>query len=143
MNTTRYGLRPLTAVLLPLAAAALVACGGGGGGSSSGTGTGTGGGAASSFARGTITGFGSIFVNGVEYDTSHATIKDDDGNVQNESALHLGMTVEVSGTDATGANGMSGATTVIFNSSIVGPVGSIDTAASTLTLFGQTVDVTR
>jgi hypothetical protein len=57
--------------------AALAALAGCGGVDSGGTGTGD----HSTLALGTITGFGSIIVNGVRFDESQAFIDDDDGHL--------------------------------------------------------------
>lgn len=72
-------------------AAALTACGGGG--SSGGIG---GTGNNPDVAVGTITQFGSVWVNGVEYSSSDATIRIDD-NPGSESDLRIGMVVRVDG----------------------------------------------
>jgi len=63
----------------------LVSCGGGGSAGIGGTGITSG---------GTITGFGSIFVNGIEYDTDAAVVS---GDLMNVSDLKLGMVVTVRG----------------------------------------------
>ena len=73
------------------AAAVLAACGGGG--SSGGIG---GTGNNPDVAVGTITQFGSVWVNGVRYDSSDATIRIDD-NPGVESDLRIGMVVRVDG----------------------------------------------
>jgi hypothetical protein len=46
---------------------------------------------------GQITGFGSIYVNGVEYDTAGAAYVVDDANASSDSALAVGMVVNVQG----------------------------------------------
>lgn len=69
-------------------------------------------------ASGTITGFGSIFVNGVEYQTGSASFTVDD-NPGSETDLRVGMVVTVTGT----VSGTSGtATSVVFDDNIEGPV---------------------
>ena len=65
----------------------VAACGGGGGGADGGIG-GTG------VALGTITGFGSVFVNGVEFSSDRAVIKLDDRTVA-QSDLRVGMVAQV------------------------------------------------
>lgn len=71
-------------------------------------------------AVGPITGFGSIFVNGVEYTTSSAHIVIDD-QAGTESDLHAGQVVAVKGT--VNADGTTGtATDVIFSGNVEGPV---------------------
>ena len=128
------------AVLAALAAAAVVtACGGGGSadaGASASTVTPT------AFTQGTITGFGSIMVNGVRFDESAATVTDDAGNASSAQALRLGMRVEVdhAGVDASAATARAAA--VRFGSLVLGPVASVNVAGNTLTLLGQVVDVT-
>jgi hypothetical protein len=88
---------------------------------------------------GTITGFGSIFVDGVEYATSSAQIRIDDQS-STESQLRVGHVVTIKG--QLNANGTSGtATDVAFNSDVRGPVTAIDIANKTLTVLGQTVRV--
>jgi len=127
-------------LVAPLAAAILVACGGGGSGGSSAP-PGSGGEGAQSVASGTLTGLGSIYVNGIEYDDSTAKITDDLGHVQPASALKLGMQVEMSGIDPSTAGGMGNAGVVVFSSNLEGPVESADATAGTITILGQTVDV--
>lgn len=113
-------------------AAALVACGGGGGG------VGTGG--TGAFAAGTVSGFGSVIVNGVRYDDSGADVFDDDGNPSSTSALALGMVVEINGTLDDG--GLSGtADDISYHAELKGPVTAVDIGAGTLTVFGQVVTV--
>lgn len=101
----------------------------GGGGSSDETITATG----SSTSVGTITGFGSVFVNGVRYDTSSATIIRD-GLQVSESDLDLGMIVSVS--RSSGNNSM--AERVEFDEDIKGIVDMNDNSG-TLSIMGQTV----
>jgi hypothetical protein len=98
-------------------AALLLACGGGGGGNVAGIG-GTG-----ITASGTITGFGSIFVNGVEFETGNASIVVDD-NPGVESDLRLGMVVTVTGSlNAGGATGT--ATMVAFDDELQGQIQTV------------------
>lgn len=120
----------------------LAGCGGGGGGDASTAGI-NGGGApvapTSAFAKGTLTGFGSIFVNGVEYSTSGTQFRIDD-NPGVESDLRVGQVVTVQGT--INSNGTTGtATTVTFNNEVEGPVSALDRALGTFTVLGQTVRV--
>ncbi len=92
----------------------LAACVGGSGGTLAGIG-GTG-----ITATGTITGFGSIFVNGVEFETGTADIVVDD-NSAGEGALQLGMVVTVTGTlDDNGTTGTASA--VEYDDEVQGPV---------------------
>jgi hypothetical protein len=122
---------------------ALAACGGGGDDAGAGAGATTpsiGGINGGGIARGAITGFGSIFVNGVEFSTSGATIRVEDATAA-ESQLKLGQIVTVQGTISD--DGRTGtARTVAFNDDVEGPVQSINLAASSFVVLGQTVRVT-
>ena len=90
-------------------------------------------------SSGAITGFGSIVVNGVHYDTSDAEIVVD-GTVASQSALAVGDVVVVQGTLAD--DGTSGdASTVTFDDVVEGPVSAVDVAGSTVTVLGQLVHV--
>jgi hypothetical protein len=126
-------------VLVPAAAAVLVACGGGGTGDSAGSGANMGG---QSVSEGTLTGFGSVFVNGHEFDISSARIMDEFGNVATQDTLKLGMHVQVTGTDpsASSSTGEGTGGTVVYWSDIDGPVDAVDPTAGTVTVLGQTVD---
>lgn len=129
---------------LAAAAALLVAsCGGGVG--SGGTGS------FSSFSTGPITGYGSIFVNGVRYEIDGLRdgtddLVDEDGNGLAKSRLLLGATVQVkAGTiDASGATPTATARQVVLGSEVLGRIESATADASgvTLAIAGQTVRVT-
>jgi len=96
-------------------------------------------GSGSGVAFGPITGFGSIFVNGVEYATSNAQIRIDD-QPGAESQLLVGEVVTVTG--SVNADGKTGtATQVTFSGDVAGPITRIDTAGGTLVVLGQTVRV--
>lgn len=91
-------------------------------------------------AVGTITGFGSIFVNGVEFSTSNAQIRID-GRPGTEAELRIGQVVTVKGTVA--SNGTTGvASEVSFAAEVEGPVTQLDMAAGSFVVLGQTVRVT-
>ena len=120
--------------------AVLVACGGGGGDPGSpGTLTPN---AASSYSQGAITGFGSVFVGGVRFDDSSASVSDDDGNAKTRGDLKLGMMVEVDAGNIDRAAASALALRIRLGNEIVGPVGTVDIAASTVVVLGQTVLVT-
>lgn len=88
---------------------------------------------------GSITQFGSIFVNGIEYSTDRATIQVE-GRSVTQAGLALGQVVTVVGT--LNANGTTAiADTVTFSAPLVGAVQSIDIAQATLTILGQRVRV--
>ena len=139
MNNDRLSLqhprwRAALAAGVSLAAAAfLVACGGGGDSTPT---------AATSYSQGAITGFGSVFVGGVRFDDSTASVDDEDGNSRSRSDLKLGMMVEVESGNIDRASATAQALRIRWGSEIVGPVGTINTVASTVSVLGQTVLVT-
>lgn len=125
------------------AAVLTAACGGGGGDAALGAVTATPQAqAATTYTQGVISGFGSIIVGGIHFDDSLAAVSDDDGNRRNRSELKLGMMVEVDAGNVDRAAGSARAMQIRWGSEIVGPVGAIDTAASTVQVLGQTVLVT-
>ncbi|MBE2242802.1 MAG: hypothetical protein IAE86_08610 [Burkholderiaceae bacterium] len=130
--------RLLRAVCTLSAAALLLACGGGGGDVA---GVGTGG--TGSFSIGTVTGFGSVFVNGVRYEDDGARLIDDDGTVtilgSSANPLRVGMVVEVTGSDD---GGVRSATQIAYGAELEGPVTAVDAAAGTFRVFGVTVRTT-
>ena len=91
----------------------------------------------STVAKGTITGFGSIIVNGVRYDTATANI-DNDGIAGVLSDLNVGQVVVVKGTlDTGGATGL--AESVSFGDLVEGPISAIDIVAGSITVLEQMV----
>jgi Domain of unknown function (DUF5666) len=120
---------------LPAMALALAACGGGSsdaGGGIDGTGGGGGGVDGTGMAYGTITGFGSVFVNGIEFSTSAATIKLDDGTVS-QGDLRVGMVVRVDGSIDNRQ-----AATITVDDAVKGRVENV-LDANRLVVMGQTV----
>ena len=121
-------------LVLILLGSTLFGCGGGGGG-----GLVSGIGGTGITASGTITGFGSIFVNGVEFETGAAEVTLDD-NTGSEGDLRLGMVVRVQGTvDDSGTRGT--ASKVEFDDDVQGPlsgpiVAGPDGLSSTFTVLG-------
>ena len=88
-------------------------------------------------SKGTITGFGSIVVNGIRFDTDSASI-DVDGNPGTQSDLKVGHVVVVRGTmDDDGTNAVADA--VSFGDVVEGPISAIDTDAGTITVLGQLI----
>ncbi len=132
--------RQAVALMWAGAAAILAACGGGGGGADGPVAAATAG--ATAYAAGPISGFGSVIVNGVRYDDSAADVLDDDDGIRGREALKLGMMVEIDGAQMDHAAAMGKALRIRFGSEIVGPVGSVDTAAGTLKVLGQSVQTT-
>jgi len=148
--------RPYRHLLATTLAVMLAACGGGGGsspevvsggsigsgggdgsGGSSGSGGGSGSGSGdagdtgagisgSGKAVGVITQFGSIFVNGIEYDTSDAVIVVN-GVIATEDDLGVGMVVFIQGT--VNEDGVTGvAEVVIVDDNLKGPISEITSA---------------
>jgi hypothetical protein len=138
--------KPLRIIITLFFTLSLVtACSGsGGGGSNQTAGTGGGGGGiggTGATARGSIDGFGSIFVNGIEFETDSATITID-GQPANQTLLGLGMVVTVEG--EINPDGITGtATRVTFDDDIQGPVVgltlSTDGNQLSFTVMGITV----
>lgn len=117
----------------------LSACGGGGTFDVI-TGVGTGG--TGSFSSGAISGFGSIIVNNVRYDDTHASVRSDEGSVLSNAQLRLGMVVEVDATDiTTDAVGLrrARANSIQVRTEILGPIERIDVTLGVLTVLGQPV----
>jgi hypothetical protein len=128
---------------LLLAGVMLPGCGGGGGGDAGGAGPSTTPagieGTGRKRARGTITGFGSVYVNGVKYETDSATTYSIDDSSGTQGNLRVGQVVTI---DASlPASGNPRATSIEYSSDLEGPVASIDTVASTFVVLGQTVIV--
>jgi hypothetical protein len=90
---------------------------------------------------GAIQKFGSIFVNGREFFLDRATRITRDGEPTTEGALRLGDVVVVDGNVDPQA-GRSLATRVDIRTALQGPIESIDPAAGTFVVSGQTVRLT-
>lgn len=88
-------------------------------------------------SSGDITGFGSIIVNGIRYDTRNSNIQLN-GNNSDESELAIGSIVTVTG--EINSDGKTGtADTVIANINVLGPLQDVDAPKRTITVLGQTV----
>jgi len=118
---------------------AVVSCGNGGPIASGGTG-GTG------ISSGPVTGFGSVFVNNVEFGTTSSTVTLNGTSGPDESTdphrgLKVGMVVEVSGTfDDNGTTGT--ADSISYNDNLEGPITSItdiDATTKQAVVLGQSV----
>jgi hypothetical protein len=110
----------------------LSGCGSGGDGAST---VATGSASGSSAASGTITGFGSVFVNGKKFETSGSSFIVD-GQPGSQGDLKLGMTVEVRGS----FNGdQRSASSVRQRDAVEGLVQSIAVDGLSLVVMGQTV----
>ena len=90
-------------------------------------------------AKGAVSQFGSIYVNGVRYDTDRAVFLID-GEPGYETDLKVGQVVTVFGSiDAGGTTGI--ADLVIYEDAVEGPVTGIDPLLNQFTVLGQTVIV--
>lgn len=124
--------RAIGVFLVGVVIAIVAACGGGGG----------------SFAgidrlgvtNGTVNGFGSVIVNGVEYQTGTASFTIN-GSPGSQNQLQVGQVVTINW--STNGSGTYTAQVVNYDSDIIGPIaiGSIDLVARTFVVLGQTVIV--
>jgi hypothetical protein len=121
--------------LLPLLF--LVACGGGDDGNSSYVADGGIGG--TGMSSGPISAFGSIFVNGIEFETDDTMIVVN-GQEATESDLKIGMVVQVKGTIVPDKQ-TGNASRIDFNENVKGPIQRVDDDGERLIVLGQTVIV--
>ena len=122
-----------------VAAAALIvlaACGGGGSMSATGVTPMT----QAVAASGTITAFGSVFINGVRYDISTARLKKN-GKTVTQAALAVGEVATVRGQQNLSTS-QGSADSVDVEDNVVGPIATIDVGGNMLTALGQTIKVT-
>ena len=121
----------IVAVIAAVAALALAGCA---------MGTSTAG--VAGFSKGVITAKGSIFVNGIEFDTRSAAITMDDTSSHPDSDLKVGMVVKVKGT-IDSASGKGVAQEVVYDANLEGLIdaASINLTAATFSVFGQTISV--
>jgi len=134
MKTTLFVVSALAASI-----SLVTACGGGGGGGGVAGIGGTG-----ITASGPITGFGSVFVNGVEFETTTTSYSvDDSTSGVGEDDLRIGMIVTVTGT--VNDDGLTGtADSIDFDHELEGPIsGAITDNGTTKTfeVMGITVEV--
>jgi hypothetical protein len=124
---SHFGLSALSAALL----FALAACGGG-------DPTPTAERSQTSQFSGTVTGVGTLSVDGIEYDTTEARVRaETNTNAANDvsvTEVQLGMRVKI---QAAGAH----ATEVVIQPSVFGPIGAIDLDARSFTVYGQKIVV--
>ncbi len=92
-----------------------------------------------STSEGVVTGFGSVIVNGVPYESSSATVSVD-GNPAAEENLRVGMVVSVKGTYNHSA-GTGTADSIVYADDLQGPIAAVDVAAKSLTVLGQAIVV--
>ena len=124
-------------------AALLAGCGGSGGSDSNTDNTPPPAAATPLTAVGPITGFGSVYVNGVRYDTSGASYDVDDDSAFDDSALAVGMVVKIQG--SVNADGSSGeADSISYDDDIEGIVENLatdpeDDGIKTFTVLGVSI----
>jgi Domain of unknown function (DUF5666) len=128
--------------LAALAGTLLAACGGGD--TSSGAAAASGGNAAAAersvVTSGVITGFGSVYVNGIHFETNGADISKD-GERVSQQGLRVGQVVHVRGR-IDDRSGRATADSVRQDDDLEGPISSIDAANQTFVVLAHTVRVT-
>lgn len=96
---------------------------------------------------GVITGFGSVYVNGIEFDTTGSTYSVDDRLASGDDALAVGMVVKIQG--SINAGGLSGhADSISYDDDIEGIVENLatdmnDLDIKTFTVMGVSVQASR
>jgi Domain of unknown function (DUF5666) len=97
---------------------------------------------AASTTLGPVGGFASVYVNGTEFADSNATFTID-GTAAAESQLRIGQVATVGGASGSSGTAATGtAASVAVTTKLLGPVAAIDLAAGTVTVLGQTVQIT-
>ena len=126
--------RRVLEVAVAVAALAIAGCGGGGGSTSS-TGT-PAQAAASQLATGVITGFGSVYVDGVKLDDSAvgAVAEQADGSTK-PAVLQLGQRLRAT------HDGSGKASRLVVDAAVIGRVSAVDAVQGTLQVAGQLVRV--
>ena len=141
--------RQIRPILGLTAMISLAACGGGssgGGSADGGNNNPPTGGPVGVTSIGSITGFGSVFVNGTKYEVGASTriaIEDQPEMMGDDSALRLGMKVRVTAIDD---NGIRTASFIEYDDDLTGPIESItpdgdDPTIGTFEVMSQTVAV--
>ena len=126
-------------IVSALSAAIMVsACGGDG---SLGGGDTAGIGGSGFISSGTVTGFGSVYVNGVRFETDSSTIYEIEDANRSQGDLRVGMVVQVEGSITSDSTGI--ATGIQYSDDIEGPIssvsGTVDDPERTLIILGKTV----
>jgi hypothetical protein len=129
----------LRSTLAACAALVMTACGGGGSGVANNSTGAVGAVTQTSAVTGTITGFGSVHVNGIHFNTNSAAISRN-GAPALQSDLRVGQVVKVRGSvnDST-REGV--ASSVSQDDNVEGPISSIDVPNKKFVVLGQTVIV--
>jgi hypothetical protein len=117
---------------------ALGACGGGSSGSNLDPTTAAPPQATSLTAAGMVTGFGSIYVNGIEFETNSATYSIDDTQGSSDADVSVGMYVVINGT--VNPDGVSGTADIVsYDDEVEGPVEDLATDPADATVKTFTV----
>ena len=142
MKAVMTGRRPYTRFLILLLVVALTACGPGAqqGGGIGGTGS------IASVSSGTVTGFGSVFVSGDEFDTTYTMFQVDRQEGVDQNQLKKGMVVVVDATvlqdNASKKILQRTAIRIVYTDTVEGPVQAVAPDGHSLAVLGQTVLVT-
>jgi uncharacterized protein DUF5666 len=122
------------------AAIALILAACGGGGSSVPSSASVSGASAGATTSGTVTAFGSVFVDGHEFATGGAKVIDDDAGttVSGTSSLEVGMSVDVKASAASSERHPDAAE-IHVHPLVRGVIDASDEAAGTLTVMGQSI----
>ncbi len=125
-------------LLVSFVLSGLVSCGGGAGGLAGGGIGGTG------MSQGPVTGFGSVFVNGIEFATERAEIEVE-GQTSGITQANLGVGMVVRVEWEKDASGKFTAKRIKYSDDVQGPVAGISPATTgtggTFTVLGQTIKV--
>lgn len=125
------GLSTGLVALLATAVLLVAACGGGGGTDVAGVGSG-----GSGVASGSVSGFGSVIVDGVEYDDTNATRQAEDASgVGVNAAVKLGHSVRLV------YSGANVAQSIEVQAQLIGPVSAAPGADGALSVMGQRVRI--
>ncbi|MEN0039053.1 MAG: DUF5666 domain-containing protein [Cellvibrio sp.] len=122
-----------------ITAAILIGCGGTGGSQTAGI-DGSGAPVAGNNSNGTISGFGSVIVNGVKYESDKAQILIN-GQTATEDDLRVGYQVSITGSIAN--DGKTTAEKIEFVPTLIGEITAIDVDNKRVTVLGQTVLITN
>jgi len=131
----------ISTTLVSIVSLTLMACGGG-----SGTPQDS---ATAISSKGIITGFGSVYINGIRFQTNNShVVSEDDGslllenpsNTELQSILGKGHVIKVIGSSVDDSNGV--ARTILFDNELKGEISSVSNTDASFVVLGQTVSVT-
>jgi hypothetical protein len=100
------------------------------------------GGTGASISSGSISGFASIIVNGIEFDEASAKVVDDSGGALDSGVLKLGMSVRVQSDTVDASKLTATATQIEVVTDLLGPLDVSDLEHHTLGVLGQPVQIT-